>query len=146
MNGAEFLTVAECLLDGETEAEWRSAVSRAYYAVFHQARRILLRCGFQPIRGDQAHAFLWLRLANSGHPDIRQAGLDLQELRGMRNWADYDMDQSMHHHEAAKHVTSAINLVQILQSVDAEPVILSRITEAIKTYERDILHQVTWQP
>jgi len=27
-----------------------------------------------------------------------------------------------------------------------EPVVLSRITEAIKTYERDILRQVTWQP
>ena len=37
MNGADFLHLALRLSGGSTEAEWRSAVSRTYYGVFHLA-------------------------------------------------------------------------------------------------------------
>lgn len=64
----EFLTLAETWVEGATEAEWRSAVSRAYYAAFHEARVLLRGLGFRVPRGDQAHAYLWLRLSNCGDP------------------------------------------------------------------------------
>jgi hypothetical protein len=84
MNPLDFLEVADELIGGMREADWRSAVSRAYYAAFHVARRLLQRCGFTVPDGDQAHAYLWLRLSNAGHPDVRQAGLDLRNAAVQR--------------------------------------------------------------
>ena len=46
MKPRDFLDVADELSDGE--AHWRSAVSRAYYAAFHVARRLLIELGFVP--------------------------------------------------------------------------------------------------
>jgi hypothetical protein len=55
--GKDFLTLAEIWINGVTEAEWRCAVSRAYYAAFHEARHLLWDLGFTVPLGDQAHAF-----------------------------------------------------------------------------------------
>jgi uncharacterized protein (UPF0332 family) len=56
--GKDFLILAELWITGTSEAEWRSAVSRAYYAAFHVARQLLRTLGFLVPRGDQAHAYL----------------------------------------------------------------------------------------
>ena len=45
MNGRDFLAVARALAAGTTEAEHRSAVSRAYYAAFHAVSAALLSRG-----------------------------------------------------------------------------------------------------
>jgi uncharacterized protein (UPF0332 family) len=74
MNPRDFLEVADEWASGTREAEWRSAVSRAYYAVHHVARHLLMDSGFAVSTGDQSHSFAWLRLANCGHPDVEQAG------------------------------------------------------------------------
>src|SRR5947209_2642605 len=76
---------------GVREVDWRSAVSRAYYAAFHTARDLLRRCGFVVPRADRAHAYLQMRLFNSGHLDVSQAGNHLETLRRARNVADYDL-------------------------------------------------------
>jgi uncharacterized protein (UPF0332 family) len=146
MSPRDILNVADGLITGTHEAEWRSAVSRAYYAVFHLARQLLDECGFLVPQADQAHAFLWLRLANAGHPDVQHAGRDLNELRRARTWADYDLDQFLDHAAAVGWVQMAEAVFQLLESVAAEPVICTRITDAIRIYERDVLRQVTWQP
>ena len=90
MNFRDYLTVATRLMAGATEADWRSAISRAYYAAFHVGCDLLRTLGFRVPRADRAHAFVWLRLSNSGHPDVNQAGSDLNQFRGERNRADYD--------------------------------------------------------
>jgi hypothetical protein len=41
MNGRDFLLLATRLTLGNTEADGRTAVRRAYYAAFHVARRLL---------------------------------------------------------------------------------------------------------
>ena len=66
MNPREFLDLAGEWAAGTREGEWRSAVSRAYYAAFHVARTLLQDCGFAVPAAEQAHAYLWLRLANAG--------------------------------------------------------------------------------
>ena len=45
MEGTDFLQLAIRLSAGVTEAEWRSAVSRAYYGAFHVARQFVESCG-----------------------------------------------------------------------------------------------------
>jgi uncharacterized protein (UPF0332 family) len=143
MNPRSLLDVADELAMGATEASWRSAISRAYYACFHVARQLLEQCGFAVLRADQAHAYLWLRLHNCGHPDGVRAGADLNALRRMRNWADYDLDQPLDQATAMGQVQRAMDLVRFLDTIPAAPSVRTQITEAIKTYERDVLGQVT---
>jgi len=63
MNGRDFLPLATRLAEGTTEADWRSAVSRAYYAAFHVARRLFFDLKFTVPRADRAHQYLVFRLA-----------------------------------------------------------------------------------
>lgn len=146
MNPREFLDVAGDWVVGEREAEWRSAVSRAYYAAFHVARGLLRDCLFIVPLAEQAHGYLWLRLANSGHPDVQQAGNDLRYLREQRNRADYDLEHPLDQDAALRHVQLALDVVRLLIEVAAAPTTRAAITDAIKIYERDVLRQVTWRP
>src|SRR5438876_3717736 len=95
MDFREYLSLAFTLANGGTEAEWRSATSRAYYAAFHVARELLSDLGFIVPRGDRAHAYLWLGLGNSGEAPVITAGKNLNDLRGERNRADYDAHRSL---------------------------------------------------
>src|SRR5687767_792931 len=91
MDPRDFLDVAFDLAGEFREADWRSAVSRAYYAAFHVASDFMRQCGFNVPQGEQAHGHAWLRLANSQDASLAQAGQDLHHLRGRRNRADYDL-------------------------------------------------------
>lgn len=140
----DYLEVAWSLLEGNREAEWRSAVSRAYYAAFHVARQLLTQCGFTVPRADQAHAYLWLRLSNAEHADVHSVGTRLNDLRKARNRADYELERSVDETTAIEKVQSADDIVELLDAVAKETAILAHITEAMKIYERDVLKNVTW--
>src|SRR5262249_17909840 len=143
MNPRDILDVADALITGSKEAEWRSAVSRAYYAAFHVAAGLLRQCGVDGPRGEQAHAYPGLRPANAGHADVGTAGGDLNDLRKLRNWADYDLDQPLDHFTAFGHVRLADNLIQLLEGVPTVAKVQTQITDAVKVYERDVLKQAT---
>jgi hypothetical protein len=57
MDPRDFLDVAGEWVTGTREAEWRSGVSRAYYATFHVARDLLRRCGYA---GATPAARMWI--------------------------------------------------------------------------------------
>jgi uncharacterized protein (UPF0332 family) len=90
MNWRDFLQLATRLAAGTTEADWRTAVSRAYYAAFHVARSLIADSKFIVPRADRAHRYLVFRLSNSGEPIVEQAGRDLETLRRLRNRSDHD--------------------------------------------------------
>src|SRR5262249_460451 len=54
MDFRDYLTLARTLAGGATEAEWRTASSRAYYAAFHVARELLADLGFRVPQADRA--------------------------------------------------------------------------------------------
>jgi len=144
MSPRDILAVAEELCDGATEAFWRAAVSRGYFAAFHAARQLLQQAGFAVPEGDQAHGYLWLRLCNCGHPEVLTAGNSLKTLRGLRNWPDYHLDTPVSHQEAIDHVQRAARILELLETVPGSAS-FAAITEAMKTYERDVLRVVTWK-
>jgi hypothetical protein len=146
IQGRAFLDVAWELLAGLGEADWRSAAIRAYYAGFHVARQLFDICGFKAPDGDRAHAYLWLRLSNSGHPDVNNAGLSLNHLRGKRNLADYDLYYSLDQISATTLVQAADEIIKLLEMVMATPLVCAQITDNIKIYERDVLGELTWHP
>jgi uncharacterized protein (UPF0332 family) len=145
MNFRGYLTLARTLAGGATEAEWRSASSRAYYAAFHVARLLLVDLGFRVPQADRGHGYLWLRLSNAGHTDTMTAGRRLGQLRRERNWADYDDRRIILQADAVRNVQLAEEIIQALNAAAVEP-IRTQITDAMKIYERDVLHDVTWHP
>jgi uncharacterized protein (UPF0332 family) len=145
MDFRDYLTVADDLVNGGTEAEWRSAVSRAYYAAFHVGCQLLRALGFTVPHADRAHGYVWMRLSNSGHPDVLVAGQDLNYLRRERNRADYDGRRALAHSTARDRVQLAHDIIRTLDAALVEPT-RTRITDAMKLYERDVLHDVTWHP
>jgi len=145
MKGRDFLTVAGGLASDSTEAAWRSAISRAYYAAFHAARELMTDLGFTVPQGDSTHAYAWIRLQNCGDPKVRKAGSNLNVLRGQRNRADYDLHLTIRQSHAATEVQIANEVLQSLDAAALEPT-RTQITDAMKAFERTILKVTTWHP
>jgi uncharacterized protein (UPF0332 family) len=145
MDPHDFLTLAGALTTGTAEADWRSAVSRAYYAAFHVARLLLRQGGFAVPRAERAHAYLFLRLSNSGHPLVEQAGVNLNSLRSTRNRADYDLDRPFDEQTAIDNFQLADDVIRLLDQVPTVPTTMSAIVDRMRVYERDVLGEVTWQ-
>jgi uncharacterized protein (UPF0332 family) len=145
MNERDFLAVARDLATDKREAAWRSAISRAYYAAFHAARLFMEDLGFTVPRADKAHAYLWLRLANSGDPNLIRAGNQLKDLREDRNRCDYDLQRIIRQPFAVADIKEAEDIIQTLDAARSEP-IRTQIVDAIKIYERVVWQDVTWHP
>lgn len=144
MNRADFLTLAKKLLLETTEAAWRSAASRAYYAAFHAAHDLLTALGFGVPQADRAHGYLFNCLQNCGNSKIQKAGADLKSMRRYRNQADYDLQLNFSKSKAVLTVDTADFFLQTLSAANQKPT-RSEITDGIKVYERDVLKQVTWR-
>jgi uncharacterized protein (UPF0332 family) len=87
----EFLSFAEEIVanSAATEASHRSAVSRAYYAIFNLARaHVVAAQRIDPVR-HEAHDQVWLTFEAGSRAErrIAQGG---RRLRYWRNWADYE--------------------------------------------------------
>ena len=96
-------------------------------------------------RGDRAHAYLWRRLCNCSEARVQIAGSDLNSLRGDRNKADYELEHTLVHRQALLQVACAERIMQSLRAATQEPA-QSKIREAMKVYERDVLKDVSWRP
>jgi hypothetical protein len=145
MTGHDFLTLAVALATGPTEAEWRSASSRAYYAAFHLTRDLFSGLGFAVPRADPAHKYLAYRLQNCGEPRLAQTGRDLEILRSSRNQADYDLAPAFSQQLAAEDSDLAREIIQALTVAAVEPT-RTQVRDAIIAYERTAYGQTTWSP
>jgi len=145
MNWRDFLLLANRLATGISEADWRTAVSRAYYTAFHVARRLFADLNFTVPRADRAHQYLVFRLCNCGESLVEQAGRDLDTLRRLRNRADYDDVPALPQPQAIASVQLSQGIIQILDAARQEPG-RTRMRDAMIIYERDVLRDVTWRP
>jgi uncharacterized protein (UPF0332 family) len=139
-----FLNLADDLAQRGSEADWRTAVSRAYYAAFHAARELLSALGFQVPRASQAHGYLWKRLANCGDPVITLAGNDLNHLQSERNRSDYDIHLTVNQANAQRRAQLARLVVHRFTGGLVDPV-RTQIRDTMRDYERNVLHDITWQ-
>jgi uncharacterized protein (UPF0332 family) len=145
MKAEDFLVLARFLAAESTEAAWRSAVSRSYYAMFHVGRQLMEDLGFTIPHADQAHRYLVLRLSNSGNQQVIAAGRQFDVLRRDRNQADYDFHRVIRQPAARTDTQLAEDIMKVLEAAALEPT-RSQITDAMKIYERDVLKDVTWHP
>ena len=91
MEGKEFLTVADRLYKSDHEADRRTSVSRAYYAVFNHVKPVLETIGVTLSADASAHQIIYRYLYNSGLDEAEDVADHLNSLRTKRNDADYDM-------------------------------------------------------
>src|SRR4051794_31894598 len=89
MDGRSFLGVARDLAAGPTEAYWRAASGRAYYALVHESLAALLRWGFTVPPRENLHSFVRLRFTYTIDPDLKAIGWTLDDLVKLRNQVDY---------------------------------------------------------
>ena len=84
--------VVSALARGSTAAEYRSAVSRAYYAVFNVAAEHLRGLGFPIGKGAAAHGEFQKCLSNAGDRAVSGVASDMNMLHTRHNKADYRLD------------------------------------------------------
>lgn len=90
MNADRFLHLAQQLYDESATdpAALRSAVSRAYYAVFHVAKEVQEALDARP---GALHELVGERFRQCSEPDVSGMGDRLASLRQRRNDADYKL-------------------------------------------------------
>jgi hypothetical protein len=136
MDGRTFLDIARELLAGTTEAHWRSASGRSYYAVLLEAKAALDRWGIVLPRRDPLHAAIRLRFAYATDADLRLVGKALDDLVRLRNKADYDLASPgpfVNSSTTATAITQAEEAIQKLDEVGADSTRLAAAVADIRT-------------
>ena len=88
MRPEAYLDVADDLARSGGPAHLRSAVSRAYYAVYHVASEASIRLGAPR---SHSHDVIGDRFQTSGDPDISALGQRFLNLKSARHHADYKL-------------------------------------------------------
>jgi hypothetical protein len=112
-----FLALADELVADGDPAKCRSAISRAYYAVYNVAERCLQRMKFQRPKSNY-HVVLQQRLLGSGDAEFIQIGSDLGDFHQERIQADYHMNDRVaeNPHNAAAAVKKARRMIDALEN------------------------------
>jgi hypothetical protein len=135
MNPREFQDLATKLANGDSPAEFRTAVSRAYYSVFNVGVEIMKGMGFHISENPGGHGELEHRLSNSKHIEIEKVGSQLGDLRSRRIQADYRLER--------REVETRKNAQALVQQASAMITVLDRcctgpdrpkIVEGIREY------------
>jgi uncharacterized protein (UPF0332 family) len=139
MDGKDFLISAKKFVRSQFEADLRSAISRAYYALFHSAAQFLAELGFHIEQGPGVHGAVRNRLYNCGVEQLVDFAQTMDELRTQRNKADYDMNSKEFQNQAisALKVAAAELASEIVSQCNVEP-LRSQIRNNIREYERKI--------
>ena len=104
MSPDDFLKTANrlALSRASGAADFRSSISRAYYAVYHLARQILNdQLQFYCRAGGNEHQWVHRHFANCTNADAHEAGRVIQDMHDARKNADYDLSDARVETEAA---------------------------------------------
>ena len=118
----EFLGLAERLLEVDSEAAYRTAISRAYYSVFNVARERAERnnCRFDPDTHGGMHKKCWDLYRKGPDPGCTQLGIDGGRLSEVRTRADYKSGEYVRLKEEATQFIDKIKAFrQKLTALDA---------------------------
>jgi hypothetical protein len=136
---SDFQQVAERYVRGPTEADWPSAISRSYYAAFHYFREFYRANGVAVGKGGQSHFDLPSGLIHCGLLIVAPFGRRLEDLRGERTTADYDLGKSINQAYAQTIVKSGRTLIADFQTL-LGTVPAPQIAAGAKRYLKSIGH------
>ena len=94
MNPRDFLKVATKLSKSDTTAEYRTAISRAYYAAYNVGVELLEGMGCAISKSAAGHEQLSSNFNNSEDLELSKISTQLNDLRSKRNIADYRLERT----------------------------------------------------
>ena len=86
----DYLKLAEELAERSEESCLRTAISRAYYYIYHLGKKRILDNGFPLVRGGDTHKQVWEKFDNSPEFSCRKLYQLAKRLKDKRQQADYD--------------------------------------------------------
>lgn len=135
--GKDFIAVARDLAAGASEAYWRSATSRAYYAAYHVAKEALERAGIRIPDNPNSHERVFRCLNNSHDAQLQDIANDLGLLRRDRIGADYALaGRTLSHRQAEADLTQAEAMIRKLEESPLGTGDATHIAEVIEEYLR----------
>jgi uncharacterized protein (UPF0332 family) len=87
----DYLTLAQELSARKEEHCLRTAISRAYYYVFHLARQRVEDNKFPIARGENSHRQIWEKFEKDPDPRCQKLYLAAKRIQDKRKQADYDI-------------------------------------------------------
>ncbi len=115
---SHYQTLAEELLSQPKESNLRSAISRAYYFVYHLARQRIEDNGFFFIERQDTHRQVWEKFSGSADASCRSLGSVGQMLKQKREAADYESIFPRVHEDAPALVAIAASFAIKLAQLD----------------------------
>jgi len=87
---SEYFTLADALGKRPDEASLRSAISRAYYFVYHLGLARAMANGYQRAPGEPSHIQLWRLFSDNPEGICQKLAQIANRLKQKRERADYD--------------------------------------------------------
>ena len=118
MDPHQFLYWAQGLAEhGAYPVEFRSAISRAYYAAFHVGVNVLKEMGFSIYQNASAHELVREHFSNSRDDELTKAASKMNDLKMKRNHADYELNRPdvEKKKNARMHVQQAARLIETIE-------------------------------
>lgn len=114
----EFLAQGRRLLGGDCEIDYRSAVSRGYYSVYHIAQETAERLGLPCAarRNIGMHEQLFSRFEARG-PGLKKLARRLRDKKRIRCVADYQLDEIVTRDEARLFVAEVEKIAKELDAI-----------------------------
>jgi uncharacterized protein (UPF0332 family) len=129
---SDILDFAEKLSSSDNEVEWRSSVSRAYYAVYHKANEFKVICPeihFDSVKGG-SHKYLIKRYLDLSSPTLaRQIGYILQNMCTQREAADYKLNDYITKVLAQTQIATAKRVMTMLDNLNSQETTEKQITK-----------------
>lgn len=139
MDGREFLEVAKSLINGNKEAEYRSAVSRAYYGAYNFAVQLLESWGFHVEKGTGGHGKTRYRFSQCGVSDLKDAASKLADLHSRRIDADYLKKENVGKQKTASlYVNLGEEIVKTFELCIHDPT-KTKVIEGIREYDSSLI-------
>jgi uncharacterized protein (UPF0332 family) len=139
MDARKFHQLASKLASGTQAVEFRTAINRAYYAVYHVGVEILKGMGFQISEGPGGHGEVRNRLYNSNDDEVKKVASQLGTLYSQRLDADYRLYKT--NVEKQKNAQAAVKqadkMIQILDICCSGPK-RAQIIQAIQEWEQKV--------
>jgi uncharacterized protein (UPF0332 family) len=137
MDPRDFLDIAKKLAGGNTPAEYRTAVSRAYYATYHVSAEFLKGIGCTILKAPAGHEQVIRNLSNCGDLELAKVGSQLTDLRSQRNSADYRLDDTKYDKQRASQAVT-MQSERMIQALDrcGSGARRDEIAKAVKEYQR----------
>jgi uncharacterized protein (UPF0332 family) len=87
----DFLTLADDLSKRQEESCLRTAISRAYYFIYHLARQRIIDNQFMIVRQGDTHKQVWEKFEWDPDPRCQRLHSLAKKLHDKRKQADYDI-------------------------------------------------------